>query len=169
MYLTKSKIMLVCVGIFLFFSHSFGQIVETKKFDSVPVPIRENLIKRLNLFLEYERADQFEKKYDMFSEYTKTISWKRKEDYVKFEQDVKAGVLKKKLNFNITKFISFDIRSVEDFSLDSSPDFRIFHLKGIVNYLDGKKVKKKALLLEARFEKGEWYFSDWLEETIIID
>lgn len=164
MCVKKSKIILLCFGIFIFINQSFGQANEVKKFDSVPVTIRESLIKRLNLFLEYDRTEQYGKKYEMFSDYTKTVLWKRKEDYVKFEQDRKAGV-SKNLNFNITKLISFDVKSVEDISIDDSPDFRRFHIKGIVTYQDGKKNKKKELLLQADFEKGGWYFSDWLEEN----
>lgn len=164
MNLTKSKIILLCFGIFVFVSRSLGQAVENKKFDDVPVPIRESLIKRLNLFLEYDRNDQYEKKYEMFSESTKTVLWKQKDDYVKFERERKAGAGKRNLSFNITKLISFDLKSVEDISINDSPDFRSFHIKGVVTYRDGKKNKKKDLLLAADFEKGDWYFSDWLEE-----
>jgi hypothetical protein len=164
MSVTKSNLLLLCFGIFIFVCQAHGQAIEIKKLDSVPVLLREGLIRRLSLFLEYDRTNQYEKKYEMFSEYTKTVLWKRKDDYVKFEQDKKAGALKKKLNFNITKLISFDINSVEDLSIGDSPDFKCFHIKGTVSYRDGKKLKKKELLLEARFERGEWYFSDWLEE-----
>lgn len=160
----KSKIILLCFGIFVFISQSFGQGSEMNKFDDVPAPIRESLIERLNLFLEYDRTGQYEKKYEMFSDYTKTVLWKHKNDYVKFQQDRKAGV-KKSINFNITKLISFDIKSVEDIYIDDSSDFRRFDIKGIVIYQDGKKKKKKELLLQTDFEKGDWYFSDWLEEN----
>jgi hypothetical protein len=169
MNVAKSKIILLCLGIFIFVSQSFGQANGFKKFDSVPVPIRESLIERLNLFLEYERTDQYEKKYDMFSDYTKTVLWKRKGDYVKFQQDRKTGVIKRNLTFNITKLISFNIKSVEDKSIDDTPDFRRFDIKGTVIYLDGKKNKKKDLLMQTTFEKGDWYFSDWLEEKWSYD
>ena len=106
----RTAIILLCFGIFVFVSQSFGQIAESKKFDDVPVPIRKSLIKRLNLFLEYDRNDRYGKKYEMFSEYTKTVLWKHEDDYVKFEQERKAGVGKTNLSFNITKLISFVIK-----------------------------------------------------------
>lgn len=155
---TKSKIILLCVGIFLLVDQSFGQTNDAKKFESVPVLIREGLIKRLDLFLAYDLTNQYDKKYDLFSEYTRTVtSIKTKDEFVKFQQNRAA-------NGKGWTLISFNISSVEDESLDDSPDFRIFHINGLVKYYQGKKIKKENLFLEARYENGDWYFSNWGEK-----
>jgi hypothetical protein len=147
------------LGICLFVAPVFGQVTDAKKFASVPAPIRERLIERLSLYLEYDRINQQEKKYDLFSEYTKTVSWKTIAEYIKFLQDQEAKGAKR-------TFVAFDISSVEDYSLDDS-DYRIFHIKGVAKFKRGSKLKKENLLLDARYENGEWYFSEWLKDGVV--
>jgi hypothetical protein len=161
MLFIRSRQLMLFLGICLFVVPVFGQVTDAKKFASVPAPIRERLIERLSLYLEYDRTNQQEKKYDLFSEYTKTVSWKTKAEYIKFLQDQEAKGAKR-------TFVAFDISSVEDYSLDDS-DYRIFHIKGVVKFKRGSKLKKENLLLDARYENGEWYFSDWLKEEVVID
>jgi len=156
-----SRQLLLFLGICLFVAPVFGQSIDAKKFASVPAPIRERLIERLNLYLEYERAGQQEKLYDLFSEYYKTVSWKTKAEYIKFLQNQEAKGAKR-------TFVAFDVSSVEDYSLDDS-DYRIFHIKGVVKFKRGDKLKKENLLLDARYENGDWYFSSWLKEEVVID
>jgi hypothetical protein len=143
----------------LFVAPVFGQVTDTKKFASVPASIRERLVERLNLYLEYDRTNQQEKKYDLFSEAYKTVSWKNKADYIKFLHDEEAKGTER-------TFVAFDISSVEDESLDDS-DYRIFHINGVIKFKRRGKLKKKNWFLDARYQNGEWYFSDWLEKMPI--
>ncbi|HLM62077.1 MAG TPA: hypothetical protein VK308_14820 [Pyrinomonadaceae bacterium] len=107
------------------------------------------------MYIEYDRTNQPEKKYDLFSEAYKTVS-RKKADYIKFLQAEEAKGKRR-------MFVAFDISSVEDESLDDS-DYRIFHINGILKFKQSNKLKKKNRFLEARYQDGEWYFSDWIEK-----
>ncbi len=156
MLFMRSRQLLLFLGICLFVAPVFGQITDTKKFASVPAQIRDRLIERLNLYLEYDRTNQQEKKYDLFSEAYKTVSWKNKADYIKFLQAEEAKGKRR-------MFVAFDISSVEDESIDKS-DYRIFYINGVIKFKRGGKLKKKNRFLDARYQNGEWYFSDWIEK-----
>jgi hypothetical protein len=139
---------------------AFGQDLNLeKKFAPVPGNVRARLMERLNQFLEDDRAAQYEKKYDLFSDYyLTTLKWK-KEDYVRNMQEREASGKGEKL-------VDFKISRVENFSLDDSLEHPIFKIYGRFKYLKGKKTRSEERLLDARYERGDWYFSDWLIEYI---
>jgi hypothetical protein len=149
-------ILLLC----LLATPTFGQDLNLdKKFAPVPGQLRARLMTRLNLFLEFDRTAQYEKKYDLFSDYyLTTLKWK-KEDYVKNMQERAAQGKGEKL-------IDFKVSRVENFSLDDSLEHAIFNIYGRFKYLKGEKTKSEERLLDARYERGDWYFSDWLIEYI---
>lgn len=121
-------------------------------FENVPAGIREILIGRLELFLNYDRTNQYEKKYELISEYTRTVmSIKTKDEFVKLQQRQVA-------NGEGWRLVSFDIASVVDVGLHNSTVFRVLHIGGTVKYFLGKRIKKKALILEARYEHDNCFF-----------
>lgn len=154
---TFPRQLLLFLGICLFAASASGQVEDLNKFASVPAPIRDRLIERLNLYIEFDRTNQYGKKFDLFSEAYRTGTWKSKADYVKFSQDEEAKGIGRRL-------IAFNISSVESDSLNSlaESDDRIFRINGVVKFRQGNKLKKKKWFLQARYQNGEWYFSDWL-------
>jgi hypothetical protein len=139
---------------------AFGQDLNLEKtFAPVPGNTRARLMERLNLFLEYDRTAQYEKKYDLFSDYyLTTLKWK-KEDFVRNMQErATAGKGEKLIDFKVSR--------VENFSLDDSLEHTIFKIYGRFKYLKGKKTRSEERLLDARYERGDWYFSDWLIEYV---
>ena len=144
----------------LLLTPALGQEADSeKRFATVPVATRSRLIERLNQFLEYDRAAEYEKKFDLFSDYyLMVLKWK-KGDYVKAMQERAAAGKGERI-------IDFKISSVENWSLDGSPDQMNFNIYGRAKFLRGKKTKSEKRLLDARYQNGDWYFSDWLIEYI---
>jgi hypothetical protein len=156
--------LLLCLSIWLQVATAFGQ-TETenaKKLSTVAAPLRGRLVERLNLYFEYDRTNQYEKKYDLFSEAYLSVSWKSKSDYVNFKRERESQGLGETL-------IEFKITSIEYYSLNDS-DYPSIHIKGTSKFRRGNKVKKKkGRFIDARFQNGDWYFSEWLDEILITD
>jgi hypothetical protein len=150
------KVLLLC----LLATPALAQDVDVeKKFAPVPGNVRARLLERLNQFLEYDRTAQYEKKYDLFSDnFLTTLKWK-KEDYVKLMQEREAKGKSEKL-------LDFKVSRVEKLSLDDSLEHTTFKIYGRLKYLKGKKTKSEERLLDASYQNGDWYFSDWLIEYI---
>src|SRR4051812_42543317 len=127
---------------------AFGQEANLeKRFAPVPASMRARLIERLNLFLEYDRAGEYEKKFDLFSEYYLTgLKWTQA-DYVKLMQEHAAQGKGERL-------IDFKVSSVENMSLGNSPDLAIFNIYGRLKFLKGKKTRSEQRLLDARYQNG---------------
>ena len=150
------KVLLLC----LLATPALGQEADLEKqFAPVPAAVRSRLIERLNQFLEYDRTGQYEKKFDLISKYYLSVLKWTKADYAKLMQD-RAALGKGE------KIIDFKISSVGSFSLGDSLDQMIFNIYGREKFSRGKKTKSEKRLLDARYENGDWYFSDWLIEYI---
>ena len=150
------RVLLLC----LLVAPALGQEADSeKRFAPVPAAVRSRLIERLNQFLEYDRTGQNEKKFDLLSKYYLSVVKWTKADYTKFMQDRAAQGKGEKI-------IDFKISSVENFSLGDSPDQMIFNIYGRAKFSRGKKTKSEKRLLDARYENGDWYFSDWLIEYV---
>src|SRR4051812_20378259 len=86
-----------------------------KKFAPVPVAVRARLVERLKEFLEYDRAAEYEKKFDLFSKsYLSVAKW-TKADYARVMREYATAGKGEKI-------IEFKISSVENFSLDDAPE-----------------------------------------------
>ena len=153
-----SRLLLILFAIcLLIYAASAQEVTDNEKFSSVPTLARNRLIERLNLFLEYDRTGQYEKKFDLLSQYhLRILKWSRS-DYLKLMQE-------KEQQGKAEKLIDFKITSVEDRSLDNSGKYMIYSIYGNEKFLRGSKRKSEKRLIEARYENGEWYFSDWLIE-----
>ena len=155
-----SRLLLILFAIcLLIYAASAQEVTDSEKFSSVPTLARNRLIERLNLFLEYDRTGQYEKKFDLLSQYhLRILKWSRS-DYLKLMQE-------KEQQGKAEKLIDFKITSVEDRSLDNSGKYMIYSIYGNEKFLRGSKRKSEKRLIEARYENGEWYFSDWLIEYV---
>ena len=130
-----------------------------KQFAPVPASVRGRLIERLSLFLEYDRNGEYGKKFDLFSEYHLSVSKGTKADYVKLMQDLAA-------QGKVKTLIDFKVSRVENFSLDDAREHMNFKIYGRFKYLKGKKARSEERLVDARYQNGDWYFSDWLIEYV---
>ena len=155
-----SRLLLILFAIcLLIYAASAQEVTDNEEFSSVPTLARNRLIERLNLFLEYDRTGQYEKKFDLLSQYhLRILKWSRS-DYLKLMQE-------KEQQGKAEKLIDFKITSVENRSLDNSGKYMIYSIYGNEKFLRGSKRKSEKRLIEARYENGEWYFSDWLIEYV---
>jgi hypothetical protein len=142
--------LLLCLGVWLLVATVVGQTEKenAKKLSTVNAPLRGRLVERLNLYFEYDRTNQYEKKYDLFSEAYLSVSWKSKSDYVNFRRERESQGSGETL-------IEFKITSIEYYSLIDS-DYSSIHIKGSSKFRIGNKVKKKKnRFIDARFQNGE--------------
>jgi hypothetical protein len=71
----------------------FGQVKNTKKLSRIPPVLREKLIQRLELFIQYDRAHEYEKQFDLLSRsYLESNKFDR-EAYVEFKRKEIRGTL----------------------------------------------------------------------------
>jgi hypothetical protein len=71
----------------------FGQVKNTKKLSRLPSPLREGLIRRLELFVRYDRAREYDKQFDLLSRsYLESGKFNR-EAYVEFKRKEIRGTL----------------------------------------------------------------------------
>jgi len=155
-----SRLLLILFAIcLLIYAASAQEVTDSEKFSSVPTLARNRLIERLNLFLEYDRTNQYEKKFELFGKYyLKVLKWS-KSDYVKLMQE-------KEQQGKGERLIDFKITSVEKMAYSDSDKLIICKIYGNEKFLRGSKRKSEKRLIEARYENGEWYFSDWLVEYV---
>ncbi|MDQ3819698.1 MAG: hypothetical protein M3362_18765 [Acidobacteriota bacterium] len=157
---TVSRMLLVSLAACLLTAPASAQdVTDSAKFSPVPGNVRNRLIERLNQFLEYDRTGQYEKKYDLLSDYhLKILKWS-KSDYLRvMQENEQKGKAERLIDFKVT--------SVENRSLDDSGRYMIYNIYGNEKFLRGGKRKVEKRLIEARYENGEWYFSDWLVEYV---
>jgi len=135
--------------IVLLFSLSvFGQVKNTKKLACLPPESREGLVKRLELFIQYDRAREYGKQFDLLSHsFVANMKFDR-EAYIEFRHKEIIGTL---LELKI-----YDM---------------ILHLKeGYIEIPALAKTKYKgnvvddSWIIKAYVQDGEWYFDyTWID------
>jgi hypothetical protein len=133
----------MCIVIFLFhLSITYGQSKPDKVFDVLPSPIREKLIERLKLRIDYERDGDWGKLYDILFE-----PQTNKEDYIKQNKDIEDD-----LHFRMIDFTPRKISLLY-------PNTDIYEIEGCVTESIKGKTHKVNDIIEARLVNGEWYFA----------
>lgn len=123
--------------------------------------LRARLIERLNLFLKFDPAALYEKKFELLSEYDRNHWNVNKAGYAKLMEYMRAsGKVERSIDFRIT--------GLQNWSMNDLQDQGNVMIHGRSKFWRGKSIKTENRLLEARFEKGEWYFSEWLTETTVF-
>lgn len=120
--------------------------------EAIPESSRERLLKRLNLYIEYERKREYKKLYDLFSDSTikdfnqENSIVKTKDDYIKWRQTSYPMLV---------KFKPFS--AVYNETLDA------YAIYGQATLRWKDSMGKKEALLYAFLKNDEWYFSLLLE------
>ncbi len=141
------------------YSQTKEQKKEQKVFAAIPQNLRARLIQRLNLYVEYERTKQHEKLYDLLWEYVVNPSSLSRGAYVNAsKKTIAEGYRSILLGFKPTATI--------DLSLNDEGIVR-YDIWGIAKVNDEGKIYQKNAAIEARWIKGEWYFSGVAD--VIID
>jgi hypothetical protein len=123
------------------------------RYSAIPQPMRARLDERLKEFSSSARTEQYDKYYDLFStsyiEGMKPLNRSSKDEYL----ESLKGMVK-----DITKFDDFIPRSTTKTSNDA------YRISGEIRSLyKGQSLYSNASL-EARWEKGDWYFSEFFRE-----
>jgi hypothetical protein len=137
---------------------ALGQVTNSKKFHSVPEPLRDRLVARLNLYIENERTRQYEKLWDLLSPAYIAQQRLSRENYLQYRSDDRL------MEFKPTAVAKSPIRwrMRNDGLKEPSENVDVFEIHGIAKFQRGNKVVLEERLLEARFESDNWYFSEWL-------
>ena len=133
-----------------------SQTKEQKRVEKVFVPIpqhlRARLIERLNLYVEYERTQQYEKLYDLSLE---SVAAPITLDREAFVEATKNGISKGYRSI----LLKFQPTGIIDLSVENENLVR-YHISGISKEMDqrGKSYEREAAI-EVRWMNGDWYFS----------
>ena len=134
-----------------------GQVENPKKFRPVPAQLRERLVERFNLYVEYERTRQYENLFDLLSQ-----------AYISNQHLTREGYLQSRLP---DKLVEFKPRAVTKSPVRVIfkggvkyliPSTNVYEIVGIAKFQRGAKVVEEERLLEARLQDNDWYFTDWL-------
>jgi hypothetical protein len=141
------------VLLYLFFVITVvGQRESKNVFDVVPVSIRDALIERLKLRIEYEKTEQWGKLYDLF--YPKKNNQedyiKAKEEYIKINTD-----LNDPRQYIMTDFVPKVVSSANELEKES------YLIEGCGTFrFKGKLIKENTIIM-AHLVNKEWLFSSF--------
>jgi hypothetical protein len=128
---------------------TLAQASDAEVFAAVPEAQRARLIERLNLLIEYQQTQQWAKQYDLLSSLTKSAEGKQ--DFVNRTRQAYT-------KWGRTPLISFTPYNVGQ--VQAAPGRTPWVIAGCSQVLEkGEKVSKLAIV-EAYWEKGDWYFSE---------
>jgi hypothetical protein len=156
-----SFLLMFCASVIFVPAHSQTkeQKKEQKVFSVVPQHLRAGLIERLNLYVEYERTQQYEKLYDLLWEYAVNPGSLSREEYVDAsKKTIAKGYRSILLEFNPTDTI--------DLSLEEEGQVR-YDIWGTAKVKSEGQTYEKDAAIEARRINEEWYFSGVAD--VIID
>ena len=134
---------------------SSGQIKNDKKFSIVPKQLRERLVERLNLYVEYDRTEQCDKLFDLYSESFIKQQKMSKDSFVRLAESIPVSSRSVLLEYKVT--------SINKPSYTKEPG--VFEIVGRIRISQGGRVVEGERILEARLQNGDWFFSAWLERT----
>ncbi|HEY0004919.1 MAG TPA: hypothetical protein VGB17_08915 [Pyrinomonadaceae bacterium] len=138
----------VCI-LMLCCATALAQTMAQDVFAPVPEVRRARLIERLKLLIEYQKAQQWEKQYDLLSSLTTRAEGKK--DFV--SRTRKAYTM-----WGRTPLLSFEPQKVGQIKVDMRR--KVWFIAGCSQVLEkGRKVNKLAFI-EAYWERGDWFFSE---------
>jgi len=146
---TLQLVMAILPFAILFCSSTQGQVKELDGFDSVPEQLRIRLVERLNLLVEYQRKQQWDKLYDLLSElYTQGQS---KEQFIKHRTNLQSQGM-------IDKLIDFTPKSIAVHN--DSADHGEWTIFGCAKLSENGRIRNLYASVTAWRERGDWFFSD---------
>ena len=151
---------LICLALALLTpAQTFAQSSREKAWlEAIPAPQRTRLLKRFKLYVEYARKSEYGKLYDMFSKETihpryaeaigNVYATKTRDTYVQYYKS------------HYPKVLNFKPQSLKE------SRFGDYAIRGEATLLDkdGHKSKEERVLF-LWLESGDWYFSEFNEET----
>ena len=151
--LTTLSVLLCMVVVAIFASAANGQDRVEHAFEAVPQELRWRLVSRLNKYIEYEKTGQYGKLYELL--YGANASGDKgtnKETYAASRQEAngRRGTLQE-----------FLPTSVLDLTLNDG-DPPTYSITGHARVECGGESVKKLLVIYAKFQYGDWYFSEAL-------
>jgi hypothetical protein len=129
-----------------------GQGKEEKVFDAVPEASRARLVERLKLYVEYQRAKDYEKLYDLYTESTIKNIYKgqsREEFAAACRKGDALGT-----SFRLVKLTPTAINKATSDGLEG------YDIYGDAELIQSGKLVERYVLIEAQLKNGEWYFSE---------
>ena len=126
-----------------------AQVTNLKKFGAVPQRLRDQLVARFNLYIEYERTRQYKELWPLLSQAYIANQKLTLENYLQYRSNDTL------LEFKPTAVIKSPIPA----------NINVFEIHGIAKFKRGNKTISEDRLLEARLEGNDWYFSDWLVQV----
>ncbi|HEX8494748.1 MAG TPA: hypothetical protein VF658_18025 [Pyrinomonadaceae bacterium] len=123
-----------------------GQVKDSRKFRAVPAPLRQRLVERFNLYIEYERTQQYKKLFDLLSQ-----------TYIA-NQNLSRAHFPEYRSRN--KLIDFKLKAVSTSIIVGNTDE--YEITGMAKFQRGENISSEEVLLKAYWQDGDWYFSEWL-------
>lgn len=144
--------LLKCLMVALLLAASaHGQDKEQKAFASIPEALRARLVERLELYVAYQQTQNYEKLYDLYSEYTRTRILKgqsREEFAAAFRKGDAEGKSIRMIKFTPTK-----AREATREGID------VYSIYGKAKLCEQGEMVEKELVIDAELKDGDWYFS----------
>jgi len=132
-----------------------GQVTNTKKFSAVPKQLRERLVERFNAYIEYDRTQQNDKLYDLYSE-----------SYIKGQKLTKASFLEVEESIpKSSRSVLIEYRPTSVSRPYYTKESGVYEIVGRAKVQRGAKVIEEERILVASLQNGDWYFTGWLERT----
>jgi len=144
--MNRKRLFYCLVALFCWALLASAQVTDSKKFHAVPKPLRDRLVARFNLYVEYERTRQGEKLWDLLSQGFIAAQRLTRDHYLQYRPNDVS--------------LEFKPRTVIKSHMPGTVN--VFEIHGVAKFQRGNQVLKANRFLEARLENDEWYFSDWL-------
>jgi len=125
-------------------------------FDVIPLESRPRLVERLNEYLTYERGREYEKLYELI--YDPRDKRDSEESYTKARREVedRRGTIQQ-----------FTPKNVMNITL--SDDVTTFMILGMAKVLRKGKTSHKEMVINARLQSRDWYFTQLSDSFLHID
>jgi hypothetical protein len=137
-----------------------AQGVSQKVLKPVPENLRPQLVERLSLYVEYQRAKQYDKLYDLLSKSTihTVLRDQTREEFVRAYQSGDA----KRTSIRLIEFAPNAIQLLQE---DGSNVYVIYGAATMFQM--GELTKKRRVAVTAQLQDGKWYFSPPMD--VLVD
>lgn len=125
--------------------------VDEKVFAPIPEESRARLIERLTLYVATQRAADYDKLYDLYSERTINQVFKG-QNKTEFSAAFRQGDAERKS----IRLFEFTPKKIEKKAEDGSDFYKIY---GKAVLLQQGEIVKRKIVIEAHPQNGTWYFS----------
>jgi len=150
-------VLLLLVAVIAVPSTSYAQKPSESIFEAIPLDSRARLIERLKQYVEYERARQYEKLYELIYDLNDTDASKESYSKSRLEAEARSGIVRE-----------FTPTFISNVTLNES-DPPTFRLIGQAKVMCKGRTLEKRMSMRARLQDGEWYFSELSDSYLHID